>query len=132
MVKSPDKNEIKVKDLEMNEAYQKALVFFFSFPTIKIGLSDLAVEINVSKTTANRIVERLIQEGFLKKNVIGKTWQIYCDQKHPYNYSRKVARHYTMIYEAKIVGLIHQTIPNPRAIILFGSYRKGDDTEESD
>ncbi|MBI3026708.1 nucleotidyltransferase domain-containing protein [Candidatus Woesearchaeota archaeon] len=37
-----------------------------------------------------------------------------------------------MIYESNITKEINKVIDNPRAIILFGSYRKGDDTENSD
>jgi len=37
-----------------------------------------------------------------------------------------------MIYESGILREIRKKISNPRAIILFGSYRKGDDNEKSD
>ena len=38
----------------------------------------------------------------------------------------------TAIYQSGILEAIYKKIPNPRAVILFGSYRKGDDTEQSD
>ena len=37
-----------------------------------------------------------------------------------------------MVYESGILQEIHRRIPNLKAVILFGSYRKGDDTEKSD
>ena len=37
-----------------------------------------------------------------------------------------------MVYESGILEEVHKIIRNPRAIILFGSYRKGDDNQDSD
>ncbi|MFH1275629.1 MAG: nucleotidyltransferase domain-containing protein [Candidatus Woesearchaeota archaeon] len=122
----------KVNPLETNEAYQKVLAWFFSFPTIKVGLSDLAKKVNISKTTANLVINRLVKEGFLIKDVIGKTWQIYCNQKHKYNFSKKISYNLSLIYKSDIINSIKETIPNFKVIILFGSYRKGDDIETSD
>ena len=122
----------KLKITELNEAYQKVINWFFAFSTKEIGLSDLAEAVNISKTTANKVVNQLVQEGFLNLEVLGKIWRISCNQKHQYNTTRKIAFNLTKVYESRIIEKIHKTIKNPKAIILFGSYRKGDDTEESD
>jgi predicted nucleotidyltransferase len=118
--------------MELNEAYQKVLIWFFSFPQKEIGLNNLSEELRISKTTAKIIVNRLINDGFLNREVLGKIWRISCNKDHIYNYSRKISYNLTMIYESGILNSIHDIIENPRAIILFGSYRKGDDNEKSD
>ncbi len=117
---------------ELNEAYQKVLIWFYSYPDREIGLSDLAEAVGISKVTANRTVKILEDEGFLKKEVLGRIWRISCNQKHAYNYSRKIAYNLTMVYESGLVEEVHKVIESPRSIILFGSYKKGDDTENSD
>lgn len=122
----------RVEALEINEAYQKVMRWFFSYPTMPISLSELAKETSISKKTTNEVVQRLIEEGFLQKEVIGRSWRITCDQNHIYNFSRKIAYNLMLIYESGIVDKIYDLIGSPRAIILFGSYRKGDDTEKSD
>lgn len=122
----------KVEQIELSEAYNKALNWFFSFPNIEMSLNDLAEELKISKTTAKRMVLQLMNEGFLKREILGKTWRISCNQDHIYNTSRKIAHNLIPIYEFGIIQEIHKRIKNPRAIILFGSYRKGDDTEKSD
>lgn len=122
----------KTDIIETNEAYNKALIWFFSFPRRKIGLSDISDELDISKKTAKRVVERLEREGFLSKEVIGKAWRISCNIDHQYNITRKICYNLQMIYESTILSTIRQSIPNPVSIILFGSYRKGDDNEESD
>jgi len=129
--------ELKSKFQDLNEAYQKVLLWFFSFPTQQMSLTELAHNLDISKTTANRIVTMLEKEGFLAKDVLGKVWRISCNQQHMYNFSRKIAYNLTMIYESSLIQAIHDFMQNEfkqnsRTIILFGSYRKGDDTEKSD
>lgn len=125
--------KLKKTDLrKLNEAYQKILLWFFSYPAKEISLNDLSTSIKISKTTANRVVGQLVEEGFLKREVLGKIWRISCNQDHLYNYSLKIAFNLRMVYESGIMQKIHELIKNPRVIVLFGSYRKGDDAEKSD
>jgi predicted nucleotidyltransferase len=118
--------------IKLNEAYQKTLFWFFSFPDKDMSLNDLSKELRISKTTANKIVSHLMKENFLKVEVLGRIWRISCNKNHIYNYSRKISYNLMAIYEIGLVEEIHKIIPNPRSIILFGSYRKGDDNENSD
>jgi len=126
----------KIELIELNEAYVKIMQWFFSYPTIPISLSDLAKELSISKKTANRIVLQLIEEEFLVKEEIGKTWRISCNQQHIYNSTRKIGYNlslvYQVLYEGGIINEITKKVGNPKAIVLFGSYRKGDDTDKSD
>jgi predicted nucleotidyltransferase/biotin operon repressor len=120
---------------DFDEAYQKTLVWYYSFPNAELGLSDLAREVGMSKTTANKIVERLMKEGFLVRKVYGKTWSISCDKSHPYNIIRKVPFNLSGVLEAYSGGMrksILKVEPNPIAVVLFGSYSKGDDNDKSD
>lgn len=122
----------KVNLIKLNEAYQKVLLWFFSFPNDETTLNSLSEKLRISKTTANNIVIRFLKEGFLISKTIGKAWEIKCNQQHHYNYTRKISYNLSMVYESEIIAEIHKSVGNPRAIILFGSYRKGDDTENSD
>lgn len=125
----------KIELIELNEAYQKVLYWFFAFPNIETGLNDLASDLKISKTTAKKIIEILVKEGFLNKNVYGKTWRITCNLNHIYNTTSKISFNLAMIYGAYYNGLrdiILNLVGNAKSIILFGSYRKGDDNEKSD
>ena len=124
--------KIDAAQLEFNDAYQKTLFWFFSFPDMEFSLSDLADELEISKKTANRVVSKLEQENFLKKEVIGKVWRLRATKEHIFAYSKKIPYTLMQLYEIGIVQMIRETIPNAKAIILFGSYRKGDDIESSD
>lgn len=125
----------KIELIELNEAYQKVLIWFYSFPNMETGLNDLSADLGISKTTAKKIVDMLVKEGFLNKQVYGKAWRITCNNNHQYNFTRKIAYNLSMVFEAYQHGMregILKLVGNAKAIILFGSYRKGDDTEKSD
>src|SRR3989344_3892234 len=106
------KNSLKnvnVNQLEIT--LNKCLVWFYSYPRNKIGLTDLAQSINSSKTAAKLVVESLIERHFITKKI-------------PYNLSN--------IYESGILDAVYKVVPSSRAVILFGSYRWGTDVEDSD
>jgi len=126
------KNRKVQRILEESIAMSKVIYWFFSFPTKEISLNDLCEEVEISKTTANRIINALEEDGFLKKEVLGKTWRISNNQDHAYNTILKIPYNLELIYESEITNRIYEKFQSPRNIILFGSYRKGDDTEESD
>ncbi len=123
---------IRGSEAELNEAYRKVLGWFFSYPNRKIGLNDLSAAVKVSKRNAKKAVLALKDGGFLSVEPIGRIWQISCNPEHPYNYTRRIARNLTLVYESGILEAVHEVLPNPKAVILFGSYRKGDDNENSD
>ncbi|MCK4550918.1 MAG: nucleotidyltransferase domain-containing protein, partial [Candidatus Aenigmarchaeota archaeon] len=113
-------------------AHLKIMYWFFSYPNKEMSLSDIANELKISKITANLAINHFVNEGFLKKEVLGRIWRISCSREHTLNSTLKVSYNLGMVYQSPIISEIHKIIPNSRAIILFGSYRKGDDTEKSD
>lgn len=126
------KKEEKIKLLEESEAILKVLYWFFAYPNKELSLSDLSKNVEISKTNANKIVTQLIEENFLKKEILGKTWRISCNQEHRFNLTMKIPFNLSQIYESGVIDKILKEIPNAKATVLFGSYRKGDDTEKSD
>lgn len=121
-----------VKLLELNEAYQKVLQWFFSRPTERIGLTDLSEALGIAKTTARSVVAKLAEKGFLNIEPIGKLLRISCVPNHSYNFTWKISYNLTLVFSSGVLSEVHKIIPSPKAIVLFGSYRKGDDIETSD
>lgn len=117
---------------ELERTFDKCLVWFYAYPRTKIGLTDLAKAINMSKTATKQIVEALVQIQFLTKEVIGKAWLLSANQKHPYFVTKKIPYNLSTIYESGILDAVYKAVPAARAIILFGSYRWGTDVENSD
>lgn len=117
---------------KLQDPYWKIQQFFFDVPTEKLSLNDLSETLHISKSKAKVVVTGLLQEGFLNREIISKLWRISCNQAHPYNMTRKIPYHVGLVYESNLVQAIQKTVSGVRAIILFGSYRKGDDIERSD
>ncbi|MFB6246896.1 MAG: nucleotidyltransferase domain-containing protein [Candidatus Pacearchaeota archaeon] len=118
--------------LKEAEARSKVMYWFFAYPSKSFSLNDLVQNLEVSKTTVNRVVKDLIKEGFLEKEEIGKTWKINCNRQHPFNEDVKIPYNLSLVYQSGIVDAIYDLYPSAKAIVLFGSYRKGDDNSESD
>ena len=117
---------------ELERTPDKCLAWFYDYPTAKIGLSDLAKSINSSKTAAKQAVESLVNVQFLNRDVVGKAWLLSANQKHPYFITKKIPYNLNLVYESGILEEVYKVVPSARNIILFGSYRWGTDTEESD
>ncbi len=94
------------------------------------SVNELVQKLKISKTTANKIVLRLVKEKFIQREIIGKTWRLSCNLEHKYNFSNKICYYLNMIFQSRIINEVYKKINNPQAIILFGSYRKGDDLDE--
>ncbi len=122
----------KKTDLEINEAYRKIMYWFFAFPQREISLNDIVKLAKISKTTANKVISRMAKENFLKIQKLGKVWRISCNQQHEFNTERKIPYNLELVYESGIIEKILKDIQGVRCIVLFGSYRKGDDIESSD
>ena len=110
----------------------KVLHWFFAYPTTEVSLSDITKLIKVSKTTANRVITQLVKEEYLSVEKIGNVWRIKCNQAHPYNRTKKIAYNLELLYESGVIEEVLKKFNSARSIILFGSYRKGDNIESSD
>jgi len=134
-MKQSKKPMVKLKNVsvaELERTFDKCLIYFYAYPTRKIGLNELSKAINSSKTATKHIIESLISFEFLKRDIIGKAWLLYANQQHPYFITKKIAFNLSTIYESGIIEAVHKEIPSSRTIILFGSYRWGLDIDESD
>lgn len=124
--------QMKVPSGRHSEAYGKILQYFFSFPQAETTLNQLALRVKISKTSAQQAIRQLGEEKFLKKKIVGRSWLLSCNPQHWHNYSKKITYFLGEILASDLLPQLNQNYPSSRAIILFGSYRKGDSTEHSD
>lgn len=125
----------KLKSVPINElerTYEKCLAYTYAFPQRTIGLNELSTLIKSSKSATKQAVEALMVQQFFVRETVGKAWLLSVNEAHPFLKIKKIPYHLDKIYESGVVDVIHKEVPHARAIILFGSYRKGDDTEKSD
>lgn len=123
---------LKQQRAELERAYDKVISWFFAYPDKEFSLTDLSNQLEISKSAASKIITQLKEEEFLTVDVLGKIWRIKANQNHSYFKSKKIPQNLMHILESNIIKKIKEKYPNYRTIILFGSYRKGDDLPQSD
>ncbi|MBI5002391.1 nucleotidyltransferase domain-containing protein [Candidatus Woesearchaeota archaeon] len=133
--KSTSVEEVTLDGVSINEferAYDKIQEWFFAFPEEEFSLNDIAEALGIAKTSANIVVSQFVDDGFLTLATLGKLWRIKANQQHHWFTKRKIPFNLRLIYESGIFDWVEQYVPSAKAIILFGSYRKGDDIKTSD
>ena len=127
------KSKIKGKSIdELERAYDKAHAWFFAYPEEEFSLNDIAQKLKIAKTTANIVISQLARDGFISVSKLGKLWRIKANQRHRWFTTRKIPFNLRIVYESEIIDWVEREIPNAKSIILFGSYRSGDDIKTSD
>jgi predicted nucleotidyltransferase len=112
----------------------KILKVFFDNPSKKFGLKEISLISNIAHTSVKKELEKLIKKGLIKKEIEKRG-----ERKFPLYYALvndkfKSLKKLSNEYQIRISGLIehfsYELMPN--TVILFGSFSKGEDVEESD
>lgn len=109
----------------------KVMEVFFKNPTKGFHIRELARITGLSATGIIKIVKKLKKEGLL----ISKKEKIVEEVKPTFNdkfYLIKRLYNLYSLYESGLIFYLRKFYEEPKAIILFGSYSKGLDTEKSD
>ncbi|MDI6720961.1 MAG: nucleotidyltransferase domain-containing protein [Candidatus Aenigmarchaeota archaeon] len=111
---------------------QKVLEVFFRFPEKEFSLSDLAREAGVAKANIGRILDELEKTEMIDKVELSKIWRIKARQQSPNFRKTKIVRNLSLINQSGLVEFLTIMCDNPKAIVLFGSFRWGEDVSDSD
>ncbi len=115
------------------EAAQSILALFYLSPLHEYALSELAKQAKVAKSTAFRIVNQLRDRELVTIAKIGLVWRIQANYQNP-QFRRKKLLEYNLpfIFHSGLIEWLEQAYHHPKAIILFGSFRTGEDALGSD
>lgn len=122
----------KYHTLLIETTRQKVLEILFRFPDKEFSLSDLAKEASVAKPHIGKILAQLQELEFIEIIKLSKIWRIRANQKNWNFIKSKITYNLGFIYQSDLVLYLNEKFNNPKAIILFGSFRKGEDISESD
>jgi predicted nucleotidyltransferase len=111
---------------------QSVLNILFRYPEKEFSLSDLAKEAGVAKANIGHILDELIRNDLIEVKKLTKIWRIKAKQQSWYFIRNKIIHNMNFIYNSGIVEFIYEHFKHPKAIVLFGSFRKGEDISESD
>ena len=116
----------------MQNSKQRVLEVFFRYPEKEFSLSDVAKEAGVAKPHIGKILQELEQLEFIAITRLTKIWRIKANQQHWNFVKSKILYNLNFIYQSGLVDFLNNYFGNPKAIVLFGSFRRGEDFSTSD
>lgn len=122
----------KYHKLYEETAKQKIMEILFKYPEKEFSLSDLAREAGVAKANISNILERFQKIGVIKIEKLSKIWRIKANQESMFFNKNKIIYNLSFVYNSGLVEFLIDYFKNPKVIILFGSFRKGEDLSYSD
>ena len=113
-------------------ARQRVINVLMKYPELEFSLSDLAKEAGVAKANIGDILEDFCNRGLITIEKLSRIWRIKANQKDENFVRIKIVHNMNNIYQSGLVEFLNEGYKNPKAIVLFGSYRNGEDISGSD
>ncbi|MEK6951132.1 MAG: nucleotidyltransferase domain-containing protein [Nanoarchaeota archaeon] len=111
---------------------QRVLEVLFRYPEQEFSLSDLAKEARVAKPHIGAILAALERLGFITIAKLTKIWRIKANQPSGNFRKSKIVYNLNFMYHSGLIEFLNEYYGNPKAIVLFGSFRTGEDFSTSD
>lgn len=108
---------------------------FFTNPTKKHYLMDISRSIGLAHTSVKKNLDKLVKMGLLIESIEkkgGRKFPLYranLDDKTFKKY--KTVYNISCILQSRLIEFIEEKLM-PKSIVLFGSYQRGEDIENSD
>ncbi len=108
------------------------LEFFMKYPTQEFHLRELSKMTKISFPWMRKLVDELSKDRFLLK--IRKHNLVLVKANRDYALFRALKQSYNLfsLHKTGLVNELNEAYQKPGAIVLFGSYSRGEDTEKSD
>lgn len=113
-------------------AKNKIAEVLFRYPEKEFSLSDLAREAGVAKANIGDILGEFQEAGLISIEKLSKIWRIKANQTNWLYIRSKIVYNLDFVYKSGLVEFLVDFFKNPKAIVLFGSFRKGEDLSNSD
>lgn len=110
----------------------KVMALFFKKPNEEHHVRSIAKKFKISPTTASKYLKELEKKEIIKSEQ-KYNHLIFKANTESQNY-RIIKRNHNVLqlYESGLINFLKKNYNEPETIILFGSYSKAEDTEESD
>ena len=108
--------------------------FFLENPTTPIHLRALAKQLKISPGWLSQNLPHLVKSGLLLKeeSAGGRLQLLRANRDSPVFQRLKISLNFFSLHDSGLLDALITAYHKPECIILFGSYRRGEDTEESD
>jgi len=111
---------------------QRIVKTFLEHPEKEFSLSDLARISGVAKSNIGDILDELQNHDIINIEKLSKIWRIKANSLGWNFIKLKIPHNIFLIYQSGIIDFLNEYFRNPKAIVLFGSFRKGEDISTSD
>ena len=122
----------KCLKLYKGTAKDKVAEVLFRYPEKEFSLSDLAKEAGVAKANIGNVLEEFQRAGLITIEKLSKIWRIKSNQTNRIYVRSKIVYNLDLVYRSGLVDFLVDFFNNPKVIVLFGSFRKGEDLSTSD
>ncbi len=110
----------------------RIMEILFKFPEKEFSLSELAKLSNTAKANIGSVLNDLNKFEYIEIIKLSNLWRIKAKQ-NSLNYIRsKIVYNLNFIYLSGLIEFLSDYFKNPKSITVFGSFRKGEDTTDSD
>ena len=115
----------------LNKNWMKILKVFFDDPKGGFHIRELSRMTGVSPPTVSAIVHKLEDEEIL---VLKHEKHLECAYPSPGDRFKRLKQSFNLlsIYDCGLVEALVKSYNFPEAVVLFGSYSRGEDTKRSD
>ncbi len=122
----------KYQSLYEESAVNRIFSVLFRFPDKEFSLTDLAKEAGVAKANIGKILDNLHSAEIIEITKLNVTWRIRANQRNRDFIKSKIIYNLNAVFQSGLVELLDEIYNHPKAIVLFGSFRKGEDISNSD
>lgn len=119
--------------LKLTTLQQEIMRLLFAKAGTKLNQRQIAKSLEVSQPAVMKSLPRLQKMGMIKKEQDKETkrWSIEMNRDNPNIIQMKRTDNLRRLYESGLVDLLEESLPGS-AIIVFGSYSRGEDLSGSD
>ncbi|MEK6940702.1 MAG: nucleotidyltransferase domain-containing protein [Nanoarchaeota archaeon] len=113
---------------------QTTLTVFFNNPIGSFTLKDISKESKLAHTSTKQNLKNLISLGLIEQKIEKKgqrKFPVYKATRNKQFIKYKRIYNLTQLEESGIINYIEEKLL-PKSIVIFGSYQRGEDVEESD
>ncbi len=109
----------------------KVMEFFLKYPEKKFHLRELERLTKLSMPGVKKITEKLEKESLLLSKKEKPVKNFYASRNEKFVFLKRAYNLYS-VFTSGLLGFLKEKYEEPEAIILFGSYSKGEDVSQSD
>jgi len=110
---------------------EQIMEYFFINPSSKMRVRHIEKNLNLSLPSVINSCKQLKEEGILKTLIIGNVTFYTSDRTNKNYLLKKIFFNITQLIDSGLIDYLKKELSNP-AVVLFGSYSRGEDIESSD